>query len=183
MEKTIGVNCPHCKTKLHVRIKPEYHNKKITVTCKTCGKPVSFKAPWYETSEDTQVNNQKPYNPNDTVTTQLNKEQKYKLQLQASVNGVMQVLEINQPYMSCGRTPETAGHPKTDLSFITKDYAISRSNHCVFRKYPNGVTIERVHINGISINQQRIKNGEEIFLKNGDIIKLGDSTFLFTISD
>lgn len=92
-----------------------------------------------------------------------------------------QRFELDQKYLTIGRFSSQAN--LADLGIRTADEFMSRK-HAIIRRLPNGkYTISDAgSVNKVIVNDVALSEGEEVYLQEGDLLKLG-RTFLRYITN
>ena len=93
--------------------------------------------------------------------------------------GDAQKFELTADYYTIGRK-NSREDLRPSLEVLTIDRRMGRI-HAVIRKKPNGFTIQNKSQNGICLNQERIFDDKEVFLRDGDKFVLGQTHFIVSI--
>lgn len=163
------ITCPHCNNKVGIKVNESDLGTRYRTSCPSCASGLLLKLP-------TKVKMAKPKEENKTVIEQERHEnKKYYLMSDKNKYAETQKFELNQSYLTFGRMGSSSN---SDLELITNDLRISRK-HCILRKYNNGITIEDVSKGGTILNNNKLTQKKEVFLKNGDVLRMGQTFFKF----
>ena len=170
------IDCPSCKQKVSISVKESDLGTRYRTSCPNCVSSLLLNLPpQIRMAGDNATEN----SAKTKVIIDPKNKVRYLLISNANVHSDIQEFEINQPYLSFGRMGSDSS---ADLELITQDKSISRK-HCIFRSYPNGVTVEDISRGGTMLNNNKLNPNNEIYLKNGDILRMGQTFFKFTIID
>lgn len=168
------INCPYCKQRVSISVEKGHLGTRHKTLCPNCVSSLLINLPKnIRLPENDNIKKQSKTK----IIKGSNEKQKYMLISNSNIYSEVQEFELNQPYLSFGRMGFKS---ESDLEIITEDKRISRK-HCVFRSYPNGVTIEDVSRGGTMLNNIMLKPNNEIYLKNGDILRMGQTFFKFAV--
>jgi pSer/pThr/pTyr-binding forkhead associated (FHA) protein len=109
-----------------------------------------------------------------------NKTFKYFIEIQKDENTSYQQFELDQNYYSIGRFTSIEKHLLPDIAIKTEDLFMSKK-HAALNKYPNGKysICDTNSTNKVFVNNIKLEDSDELYLNDGDIIKLGRTLIIF----
>ncbi len=158
MGKMVNLVCNHCQTKSQQRIP----NPDAVQAAMQGNKNHVPAAPKQSPLDDGNPKTQVRFTNIDT----------HYLEILANEKTPNQRFELDQKYLTIGRFSSQSN--LSDLSIKTADEFMSRK-HAVLRRQPNGkFTISDAgSVNKVFVNDNELEIGEEVYLQNGDLIKIG----------
>lgn len=158
MGKLVNLVCNHCKTKSQQRIP----NPDAVQKAQQGNKNHAPAASNHNAADDGNPKTQVRFTNIDT----------HYLEVLANEKTPNQRFELDQKYLTIGRFSSQSN--LSDLSVKTADEFMSRK-HAVLRRQPNGkFTISDAgSVNKVFVNDNELEIGEEVYLQNGDLIKIG----------
>ncbi len=158
MGKMVNLVCNYCKTKTQQRIP----NPDAVKAAMQGNKNHALAAPNQSFPDDGNPKTQVRFTNIDT----------HYLEVLANEKTPNQRFELDQKYLTIGRFSSQSN--LSDLSIKTADEFMSRK-HAVLRRQPNGkFTISDAgSVNKVFVNDNELEIGEEVYLQNGDLIKIG----------
>lgn len=160
-----SIQCSKCKATLKVDLLRVLKGRDaVSVKCGGCENTITLRKTVKQAS--------KTSGPRTVVPTHIKSKVDKTLYIEDITNNP-QKFELDQPFLSFGRSSESV---PTDIQYATIDTKISRK-HCVFKKEPLGTTIKDTSLNGVYLNGEKLKEGEVLYIKEGDQIKMGNTCF------
>ena len=151
-----NIKCPLCGSINKVDVPLDVLEDETKFSCLSCRKTYVFNIPNTDHYERTMMLN--------TVANEFGDAQKF---------------ELTADYYTIGRK-NSREDLRPSLEVLTLDRRMGRI-HAVIRKKPNGFTIQNMSQNGICLNQERIFDDKEVFLRDGDKFVLGQTHFIVSI--
>lgn len=179
MERMIVFKCTHCSAKLQIKVKDEMYSKKSTLRCRKCKEITSIVIP-SEKEYLEKVRKKKQENAPTTFVKDDFKTEKYlKLTLTESEKATIpQSYDIDQKYMTIGRKSSNVASYKPDIGIITEDKFMSKKHTAIVRKENKEFAISDLNsVNGTWVNGEKLEPNDEIYLQDGDEIKMGRTFF------
>ncbi len=179
--KNISINCRGCKETFETEARPllKYYEKEVSITCPNCQKGVKILVDknlltYGEVIADHTrifIRNESQW-VDDQYGKLMNLETKSELELKVGLNCI-------------GRNPEF--QPDCfSIKIDSEDKLISRSHCLVYVEKKNekfAYSLKDFNSsNGTYLNQEKLHSFDEIYLKNGDLIRIGTSSFRFQIN-
>lgn len=174
MSKTINVSvaCPKCATKLVVPVSRNEVGTKKQCVCQQCKKIFLLTIPQSLASK---------FESDPTMGGNSTNEISLILESVSNANTDCQSFELTSDYYTIGRKNSSGPEYRPDVEIVTTDKKISRK-HAAIRKKRSGFTIKDLGSkNGIALNDVKLEPEEEVYLRDGDVFKLGDTLFRVSI--
>lgn len=176
--QNVGVSCPLCKQSFVFCVSEKMAGTKQICKCPNCNTKLSLTIPASMLSRETDQTWVDEALSSTSISLQL-------LLICDSANSVKyQSFNLNAEQSVIGRKPSD-GSKVADVEVETNDNTMSR-RHAIIRKVKNiGFTIRNnpeKRTNGIIINNEpKLDNDTEIYLKEGDVLRFGNTKFLVNI--
>jgi len=169
----MNIQCNECKHNFEMKFPPDVAGKKVKFKCKnkSCNSNIEIRVPKSGNIDKS------------TILTSTKHKEIISARIELVPNqltGQMRFV-LKEGIMTIGRKSENR---KADIQLITDDSDISRI-HCSIRTFkdPLGtlsfVLKDLKSKNGVFLNEEKLADSEELFLIDGDAIRLGNTTFLF----
>lgn len=175
MSKTvkISVTCPQCATKLAVPVMESELGTKKQGMCPKCHKkfliPISTGLASMFESDPTLGGN----------------EAESSLLIETVTSGftAYQSFELTSDYYTIGRKNSSGPGYRPDVEVMTTDKKMGRKHAVIRRKGKTGFTLKDLGSkNGVFHNGNRLDADEEVYLSDGDMFRLGETTFRVSIA-
>lgn len=178
MSKVIKIvrNCSRCAAKLTFPIVESDVGMEKLGTCPKCGRKISVKVPaeWaakFE-SDPTQI-------PGGNVEERV-------LVIETIPNSYTdyQCFELTSEYYTIGRQNNSGPEHRPDVEVATTDRKMGRV-HAVFKKKGKvGYTLmDMGSKNGVFLNGEKLGPDKELYLEDGDLIRLGETQFRVSLAE
>jgi len=169
----MNIQCNECKHNFDMKFPPDVAGKKVKFKCKnkSCNSVIELRVPKSGGIDKS------------TILTSTKQREILSARIEVVPNpltGQMR-FDLKDGIMTIGRKSE---NKKADIQLITDDSDISRI-HCSIRTFKDPLGTQSFVLkdlkskNGVFLNEEKLADGEELFLMDGDRIKLGNTTFLF----
>ena len=173
----ISVTCPRCATKLAVPVMESDIRTKKQGCCPKCGAkflvpiPVEL-APKFE-SDSTKIGGD--FEADNSLV----------LETVGSSLTAYQSFELTADYYTIGRKNTSGPEFRPDVEVATDDKKMSRLHAAIRKKGKTGFTISQLPTgkNGVFYNGDKLDPDEEMYLSDGDTIRLGDTQFRVNIAE
>lgn len=176
MKKTIKitVKCPKCSSLSAIPVVEEEVGSKKQGVCQKCGKIFTVSIP---TSLASKFDS-------DPTIGNLSDDVSLLLEVLKDNDTSFQTFELTADYYVIGRKNNSGPASRPDIEVVTNDMRMSRKHAIIKKKGKSGFTIKDCGSkNGVFINGEKIASDEEIYLNDGDSIRLGGTTFRVAISE
>lgn len=176
MSKTvkISVTCPHCTTKLAVPVTESDLGTKKQGACPKCQKRFLIPIP---TSLASMFESDPTLGGNETECSLL-------LETIPNAMTAYQSFEMTSDYYTIGRQNSSGPEHRPDVEVVTTDKKISRKHAAIRKKGKTGFTLKDLGSkNGVMLNGNRLDADEEVYLNDGDQIRLGETMFRVSIAE
>ena len=184
MSKTIkiSVTCPKCTTKLAMSISQKDLGTHKNVACQKCHNNIVVNIP--QSLASRFVSDPTSIESAPTQVGNSTNEKSLFLETIPNQDTEYQSFELTADYYSIGRKNSSGPEYRPDIEVMTNDKKISRK-HAVIRKRGNiGYTLKDTGSkNGVYLNGNNLDPDEEMYLHDGDIFKLGDTSFRVSITE
>ena len=177
MSKTIKISvvCPQCSTKIAIPVTQSDLGTKKQGICPKCKKkffvPISEKLASKFESDPTKIGGDM-----EEIT----------LLIEVIPNEITnyQSFELTSDYYTLGRCNNSGPEHRPDVEVVTTDMKMSRK-HAVIKKKGNiGFTITDLGSkNGIILNGTKLEKDEEMYLSDGDVFCIGDTSFKVSFTE
>lgn len=178
MSKTvkISVTCPQCATKLAVPITEGDLGTKKPGACPKCHKkfliPISVSLASKFESDPTCIGNDDGTELTLVIETVPNEFTAY------------QSFELTSDYYTLGRQNNSGPEYRPDVEVVTTDKKISRKHAAIGKKGKTGFVIKDLGSkNGVELNGSKLEADEEVYLSDGDQLRIGDTMFRVSIAE
>lgn len=179
--------CQQCNriTSVNIDFLIPYSGKQVVINCAnpSCGTPSRIQVPDYKASISARGNNQNvELAPTEIPFNSKSPAHFVKLKVLKNQKTEAQYFVLKKREQSVGRYSQAPNDFKPDIGIITSDRKISK-NHFQLTQFKNKVGETDVIItdvqsrNGTFLNKmiQPIGHSSEIYLKNGDQLRIGDT--------
>ena len=172
----ISVTCPKCTTKLAVPVMESDIGSKKQGCCPKCGAkflvPIPFElAPKFE-SDSTKIGGD------------FESDNSLVLETVGSSLTAYQSFELTADYYTIGRNNNGGPESRPDVAVVTVDKKMSRKHAAIRKKGKTGFTLRDIGSkNGVYLNGEKLEPDEEMYLSDGDTIRLGDTQFRVNIAE
>lgn len=188
MEKvSFNAKCTSCSHDFKFLAGGSLFGQTVGIRCSKCNHVMQYKVPTLEQIEEIKKRQSSPQptelNTGQTVIGGLsdkNKIFKYFIEIQKDENTSYQQFELDQNYYSIGRFTSIEKHLIPDIAIKTEDLYMSKK-HAALKKYPNGKysICDTNSTNKVFVNNIKLEDSDELYLNDGDIIKLGRTLITF----
>ena len=172
----ISVTCPKCATKLAVPVMESDIGTKKQGCCPKCGAkflvpiPVEL-APKFE-SDSTKIGGD--FEADNSLV----------LETVGSSLTAYQSFELTADYYTIGRNNSGGPENRPDVAVVPMDKKMSRKHAAIRKKGKTGFTLRDIgSMNGVYLNGEKLEPDEEMYLSDGDTIRLGDTQFRVNIAE
>ena len=165
----ISVTCPHCSGKLAVLATENDLGVKKQTKCPKCKNAFQFVVPTSLASK---------FESDATKIGDGSGE--YSLLLETVPNQFTeyQSFELTSEYYTIGRKNNGGPEHRPDVEVATSDKMMSRKHAAIARKGKTGFVLKDITSkNGVYLNGEKLEEGEEVYLNDGDIFRLGQTQF------
>lgn len=172
----ISVTCPRCATKLAVPVTEADIGTKKQGACPKCKAkfliPIPAElAPKFE-SDSTKIGDD--YEADNSLV----------LETVGSSLTAYQSFELTADYYTIGRQNSGGPENRPDVGVVTIDMKMSRKHAAIRKKGKTGFTLRDLEsTNGVILNGEKLKPNQEVYLSDGDTIRLGDTQFRVNIAE
>lgn len=170
----ISVTCPQCGFKLPVAITEDDLGKKKSCACPNCQKKLTFTVSMKLASK---------FGSDPTLG---GNENDISLLIETVPNAMTayQSFELTSEYYTIGRKNSGGPECRPDVEVATTDKKMSRKHAAIRKKGKSGFTLKDIGSkNGVFVNGSKLDADEEIYLADGDTIRLGDTQFRVNIAE
>jgi pSer/pThr/pTyr-binding forkhead associated (FHA) protein len=176
--------CSNCQKQQVYAVGREHMGKTVNLVCNVCNTKSQQRIP---SVSDLPAQGKSPAAPmaqnhadDDNPKTQVrftNIDTHY-LEVLANEKTPNQRFELDQKYLTIGRFSSQSN--LSDLSVKTADEYMSRK-HAILRRQPNGkfTVSDAGSLNKVYLNDTELETGEEVYLQNGDMLKMGRTFFRY----
>lgn len=172
----ISVTCPRCGIKLALPVIESEVGTKKQGGCPKCNAkfmvpiPVEL-APKFE-SDSTKIGGD--FEGDNSLV----------LETVGSSLTAYQSFELTADYYTIGRQNNGGPESRPDVAVATEDKKMSRKHAAIRKKGKIGYTLRDIGSkNGVILNGQKLEPDEEVYLSDGDTIRLGDTQFRVNIAE
>ena len=169
----IPVTCPQCGSKFPISITEDDLGKKKSGVCPKCQKKLNFTVSMKLASKfsDPTLGG----NENDISLL---------LETVPDALTAYQTFELTSEYYTIGRKNSGGPEYRSDVEVETADKKMSRKHAAIRKKGKTGFTLKDIGSkNGVFVNDTKLDADEEIYLTDGDTIRLGDTQFRVNIAE
>lgn len=169
----IPVTCPQCGSKFPVSITEDDLGKKKSGVCPKCQKKLNFTVSM-------------KLAPKFGDPTLGGNENDISLVLETIPDALTayQSFELTSEYYTIGRKNSGGPEHRSDVEVETADKKMSRKHAAIRKKGKTGFTLKDIGSkNGVFVNDTKLDADEEIYLTDGDAIRLGDTQFRVNIAE
>lgn len=177
MSKTVKVSvcCPQCASKLAVPITESDLGTRKQGMCPKCHKkfliPISTELISIFESDPTQIGDS-------------GSESALVIEVVPNSLTTYQSFELTSDYYTLGRQNSGGPENRPDVEVTTTDKKMSRKHVGIRRKGRTGFTIKDLGSkNGVVLNGNRLEADEEVYLSDGDMFRIGETTFRVSIAE
>ena len=177
MSKTvkISVTCPQCATKLAVPITENDLGTNKQGMCPKCQKrfliPISAGLAPKFNSDETKIGNG-------------GGEISLVIETIPNASTTYQSFELTSDYYTIGRQNSSGPEHRPDVEVATIDKKMSRKHAAIRKKGKSGFTLKDLGSkNGVFHNGSKLEADEEVYLKDGDQFRIGETTFHVSIAE
>ena len=170
----ISVTCPQCGSKLPVAIIEDDLGKKKSCVCPNCQKKLTFSVSMKLASK---------FGSDPTLG---GNEKDISLIIETVPNAmtVYQSFELTSEYYTIGRKNSGGPEHRPDVEVETTDKKMSRKHAAIRKKGKSGFTLKDIGSkNGVYFNNIKLDADEEVYLGDGDTIRLGETEFRVNIAE
>jgi predicted Zn finger-like uncharacterized protein len=180
MQYKLQIVCKQCKSKTVFFVDETKLGKKEHVRCQHCQKmnlvqiqPASF----FEKLNKNMIEGTVINSPKKNIDPSY-----LKLEVKQEQYTEYQTFDIDQERMSIGRKNSAGAEYRADVEVVTEDKFMSKKHALFLRKENDLYTISDLDsTNGTWLNGEKLESFEEVFIEDGDEIKMGRSFFLVTL--
>jgi hypothetical protein len=173
--------CSNCQKQQVYAVGVEHMGKTVNLVCSSCQTKSQQKIPSLSdvpNSQGSQAPRAVTDDHNPKTQVRFSNIDTHYLEVLANDKTPNQRFELDQKYLTIGRFSSQSN--LSDLSIRTADEFMSRK-HAVLRRQPNGkFTISDAgSVNKVFVNENALEAGEEVYLQNGDMIRMGRTSLKY----
>ncbi|MBR1513180.1 MAG: FHA domain-containing protein [Bacteroidales bacterium] len=176
MAKTLKITkaCPKCGTAMPILIAEADLGKTKQVACPKCGAHYNIPIPMTYASKfesDPTLGGNEP-------------DRSLLLEVMANATTAYQTFNLTSDYYTIGRKNSSGPEHRPDVEVETTDKKMSRKHAAIRKKGKTGFTLKDLGSkNGVWLNGNKMDAEEEVYLSDGDQIRLGETTFRVNIAE
>ena len=170
----ITAHCPKCKAPLAIPITVNDLGKTKQGACPKCHNKFNYTIPMSYASKF------------ESDPTLGGNEAEQSMVLETIANGmtVYQSFNLTSDYYTIGRKISGGPEHRPDVEVETTDKKMSRVHAAIRKKGKTGFTLKDIGSkNGVFLNNKRLDIDEEVYLSDGDTLRLGDTQFRVNIAE
>tara|TARA_B110000285_G_C14964832_1_gene533516 strand:+ start:415 stop:969 length:555 start_codon:yes stop_codon:yes gene_type:complete len=183
MNYKLAFKCNSCKTKIQFQVSNEMFETKKMVRCSNCQELNTIKIPVEKVFlERKKKRAQHNISDDKTVINDArNSSSEIRFEVQEGAFTKAQYFVISNDRTLIGRKNNGGPNVKPDIEIVSKDGFMSKI-HCEIKKVGNDFSIsDNNSANGTWLNGEKLTKEDHLFLKVGDILRLGRTEIVISI--
>lgn len=180
-EYKLNFECNFCKATLQIVVKVGMYGKKSVLRCRKCEEITSVQVPVEQVFIDNDAKRKKASSesPKTEIKSNFKTEKFLRLEIVSSEGSVASTfVDIDQQQMTIGRKNNSGASLKPDIEVTNNDNYMSKKHVVIVRKENKSFVIKDLNsTNGTWVNGEKLNPNDEIYIEDGDEIKIGRTYF------